>query len=296
MGDDNHAMVSRFFAGDILEKPEVLRSDHKSAAQDFDRRMLFLYKALCRLDLDSTVQTPPPVKPATLDDGIQNCKRIQHPPRGLRSCYDWAEHFVLSARQLLERGRSDFRLRGFYSDPHERCLQLGYTVVFETTGRWVPFWSGDAIFEYKPGHWGCVISDQTCIVGKGFSQQDVGDFFFRSELLACVGLLRRQMNKTLWDFGQHEFVGWELDVKEGPIKVTVVTFTQKRARIVQASCDPSSASPSLDLGLRASYLLGDGKTDYSEDRARSVLRWLLNPDGLSPPLFFDVQNLSPGRT
>lgn len=132
-------------------------------------------------------------------------------------------------------------------------------------------------------------------------------FFLRSELLACVGLLRCQMNKTIWDVWKQEFVGWELNAKCVPIKVKLssketcsnsptlhansclatqvafATFTNTQACVAQASCDPSSSSPSLHLTLQASYLLGDRKTGYSQDRARNILRWLLGSDGPSHP-------------
>jgi hypothetical protein len=69
----------------------------------------------------------------------------------------------------------------------------------------------------RPGHWGAIISDSTGPIG-----QDTVEYFLRSELLACIILLRRQMNKTIWkirDTGPRKFVGWELDVKDGPVNV-----------------------------------------------------------------------------
>jgi len=54
----------------------------------------------------------------------------------------------------------------------------------------------------------------------------------------------------------------------------VVTFTLYQARVMQASCDASASVPSLDLSLRASYPLRDGR--FSEDVARKILRWLLS--------------------
>ena len=54
----------------------------------------------------------------------------------------------------------------------------------------------------------------------------------------------------------------------------MVTFTLYQARVMQASCDVSASVPSLDLSLRASYSLRDGR--FSEDVARKILRWLLS--------------------
>ncbi|KAK3345907.1 hypothetical protein B0T25DRAFT_611901 [Lasiosphaeria hispida] len=89
------------------------------------------------------------------------------------------------------------------------------------------------------------------------------------------------MNKPVWENGRPvlcrnpKFAGWELDEKPGLVNVTVITFTLYQARIVQASCDASSSSPSLSLSLCASYPLRDGSS--SEEVARKILRWLLGP-------------------
>lgn len=50
---------------------------------------------------------------------------------------------------------------------------------------------------------------------------------------------------------------------------------------MQASCDPSSPSPSLDIALLATYHLGDGgKAGVGTDVAHKILRWLLGADHL----------------
>ncbi|OJD10851.1 hypothetical protein ACJ73_09676 [Blastomyces percursus] len=46
-----------------------------------------------------------------------------------------------------------------------------------------------------------------------------------------------------------------------PAKATVVTFIYGKVRIVQATCNPSEAHPTLNLMLRAIYSLGRDNYD-----------------------------------
>lgn len=112
-------------------------------------------------------------------------------------------------------------MQSFTGDPKERVLHRGD--VRKHKQHYNAFdlcWRGDAILEYAPDHWGCMLADRTSTLGREWNQQDADGFFLRSELLACVALLCRQMHKTLWE-GQYceKFAGWELDVNDGPIKV-----------------------------------------------------------------------------
>ncbi|KAK0741194.1 hypothetical protein B0T18DRAFT_393858 [Schizothecium vesticola] len=139
---------------------------------------------------------------------------------------------------------------------------------------------GKTVIE-RQGHWVAVICDET-----GDQESDTLQYLLRSELLACILLLRRQMNKAVWRIPQaHEplptFAVWELDAKDGPIKATVVTFTSTRVRVIQTGCLPTS-SPIVTLAERASLFIGDGLTGYDLDVARSVVRWIMYPD--EPPL------------
>lgn len=81
-------------------------------------------------------------------------------------------------------------------------------------GRGLPVWAGEAVFAYAPGHWGCILADKTELVDERPHRQDADDHLLRSELLACVALLRRQMNTPVWESGHPvlcrnpKFMGW----------------------------------------------------------------------------------------
>ena len=115
-------------------------------------------------------------------------------------------------------------------------------------------------------------------------------YFLRSEILATVYLLLRQINDPLWE-GVGQFAGWKPkeDLKT-PVYVTIVTFNAFRARVVQASCNPSSTPP-IVLSERAVFSLGDmadGVQQYDINIAQDVLRWILCPEdppssGISAP-------------
>ena len=82
------------------------------------------------------------------------------------------------------------------------------------------------MFEYGPDHRGCILVDVTHHNDK--PQDGTAKFFLRSEILACVTLLRRQMNEVLWDDREDKFHGRKLDVKDRPIKVSVLKIIQGR--------------------------------------------------------------------
>ncbi|KAK0639583.1 hypothetical protein B0T16DRAFT_246019 [Cercophora newfieldiana] len=173
---------------------------------------------------------------------------------------------------LREEGGIGFGIRSFndatHADPHERDIHLAEQRNwisekhgYPHPGLRLPVWAGEAVFTYAPDHWGCILADRTELVDERPHRQDTEDYFLRSELLACVTLLRRQMNTPVWESGHPvlcrnpEFVRWNLNEKPGRINVTVVTFTLYHARVVQASCNASASAPSLDLSLRASHSL-----------------------------------------
>lgn len=60
-----------------------------------------------------------------------------------------------------------------------------------------------------------------------------------------------------------------------PLKVTVVTFTCAKVRVVQATCDPSEKYPTLAVTLRAIYNLGHD--NYDKTVAFDVMKWILTP-------------------
>ena len=71
----------------------------------------------------------------------------------------------------------------------------------------------------RPGHWITVICDEC-----GDQESNSLKYLLRSKLLACILLLRRQMNKPIWRIPQADeplptFAEWELDWKDGPVKV-----------------------------------------------------------------------------
>ena len=103
-------------------------------------------------------------------------------------------------RKSTHNGNFDTVLTSFGYDPQERYFYHG---EYRDESRLV----GKALIE-RPGHWGAIISDSTGPIG-----QDTVEYFLRSELLACIVLLRRQMNKTIWiirDTRPRKFVGWNL--------------------------------------------------------------------------------------
>ncbi|KAK0641466.1 hypothetical protein B0T16DRAFT_461525 [Cercophora newfieldiana] len=302
-------MARRTLPGSAMQIDEI-GPDYESTPEDFDQRLLFLYRILRRLSWDSVLPChlqlkyihvyyrrdeaePAPATPRGLDDAIQTCKRLPMKPRDFGGLRDVSGHYRRLIEALLEKAHLDFGVRSFndapHADPHERHIHLGDTRTwisdehgYPPPGCGLPVWAGEAVFEYAPGHWGCILADRTELVDERPHRQDADDHLLRSELLACVALLRRQMNKPVWESGHPvlcrnpNFMGWELDEKPGPVKVTVVTFTLYQARILQASCDASSSSPSLNISLRASYPLRDGRS--SEEVARKILRWLLSRD------------------
>ena len=184
-----------------------------------------------------------------------------------------------------------------YTDPHERHIHLGEMRDYNSNNQRerLPVWAGEAVFAYAPDHWGCILADRTTLVDKRpypNTDGDESDYLLRSELLACVALLRHQMNTPVWEAPvwrpgrpckNPKFAGWALHEKPGLIRVTVVTFTLHEARVVQASCNASSPSPSLALSLRASYPRRDDR-GFSEEVARKILRWLLGRDQQVPSM------------
>jgi len=95
----NHAkMARRTFASGAMEMSAIGPND-KSTAEDFDRRLLFLYRTLRVLSWDSVLPChlqlayirvryrhddkaePEPVTPQALDDAIQRCKWLLMKPR-----------------------------------------------------------------------------------------------------------------------------------------------------------------------------------------------------------------------
>ncbi|KAK0702776.1 hypothetical protein B0H67DRAFT_392092 [Lasiosphaeris hirsuta] len=106
----------------------------------------------------------------------------------------------------------------------------------------------------------------------------------RSEMLAYLALLCRQMNKQYAWNAAERFDGWELDVQDGPIKVTVITFTGIYARVVQAACIPKASSPIVRLTYRGSFFVGTGLASWDAGVARDILRWMMWPEEpLLPP-------------
>ena len=76
-------------------------------------------------------------------------------------------------------------------------------------------WDEEQYTPARPGHWTAIIQD-VCDDEKSHTSEHI----LRSEMLACLLLLRRQMNNYFgWQL-ERMFRGWELDVKDGPVKVS----------------------------------------------------------------------------
>ncbi len=80
-------------------------------------------------------------------------------------------------------------------------------------------WSGRAVIEHTPTHWGCILTDRTVCFDERPNRSPADKYLLRSELFACVPLLRRQINETLWDVWEQEFTGWKVRVGDSPVKV-----------------------------------------------------------------------------
>lgn len=62
-------------------------------------------------------------------------------------------------------------------------------------------------------------------------------------------------------------------------------------RVLQASCDPSSPSPLIDLTFRGTYDRGDPETGFTTESARNILRWIIQPDDPWTASFEDMPGL-----
>lgn len=80
-------------------------------------------------------------------------------------------------------------------------------------------WAGRALIEHTPTHWGCILADRTAPIDQRPNRSSADKYFLRSELLACVSLLRLRINETLWNVWEQEFTGWKLRVGDSPVKV-----------------------------------------------------------------------------
>ncbi|KAK5654665.1 hypothetical protein OQA88_6988 [Cercophora sp. LCS_1] len=141
-------------------------------------------------------------------------------------------------------------------------------------------WEKQCTTPARPGHWTCIISDEyteddeACIIAS--------PCILRSEMLGCLALLCRQMNKQyVWNAAER-FEGWELDIRDGPIKVTTVTFTGMYVRVVQAACIPQASSPTVYLTYRGTFFVGTGLATWDVGVARDIIRWMMWPE--EPPL------------
>ena len=108
-------MARRTFASGAMEMGAIGPND-KSTAEDFDRRLLFLYRTLRVLSWDSVLSChlqlayirvryrhdgkaePEPVTPQALDDAIQRCKWLLMTPRDFGGLHDVSGHY----RRLME--------------------------------------------------------------------------------------------------------------------------------------------------------------------------------------------------
>ncbi|KFA54506.1 hypothetical protein S40293_11503 [Stachybotrys chartarum IBT 40293] len=146
-------------------------------------------------------------------------------------------------------------------------------------------WAGRALIEHIPTHWGCILADRTAPVDQRPNRSPADKYLLRSELLACVSLLRLQINETLWDIWEQKFTGWELRVGDSPVKSTVVCFEDTRVRVIQVSYEFSSPTPSLIFTVQGSYALAAGPAaPCSKEAIWVILWWILNPDGPSDSL------------
>ena len=80
-------------------------------------------------------------------------------------------------------------------------------------------WAGEVLIEHALTHWGYVLADRTASVDLRPNRSRADKYLLRSELLACVCLMRLQIKETLWDIWDQEFKGWKPGVGNSPIKV-----------------------------------------------------------------------------
>lgn len=97
-------------------------------------------------------------------------------------------------------------------DPQEDCL-AGPSI--HESGH--VSWAGEAMIEHAATHWGCILADQTAPVDPRPNRSQADKYLLRSELLACVCLMRLEINETLWE---DEFRGWKLRVGNSIVKVS----------------------------------------------------------------------------
>ena len=114
-----------------------------------------------------------------------------------------------------------------HSDPLGDFIHFGETLECPK-GYFTNIWGSENVFEYESNHWGCILADMTHAFNEQQDPDGTGKYFLRSELLACVTLLRHQMNEILWDVWEQEFVGWKPNIKDGPIKVSILRKTIQR--------------------------------------------------------------------
>jgi len=130
----------------------------------------------------------------------------------------------------------------------------------------------------RPGHWTCIMSDEYADEDESITSPCI----LRSEMLGCLALLCRQMNKQYVRDAAEQFEGWELDIQDGPVRVTAITFTGTRVRVVQATCIPRASSPTVHFTYRGTFFIGMGLATWDVGVARNIIRWMMWPE--EPPL------------
>ena len=98
-------------------------------------------------------------------------------------------------------------------DPHEERLRRGYGDDQHL------YWQGLEVIEHHPQHWGCIIYDLSRFFDESGIYDKTDDYVLRSELFACLSLLRGLMNCVVKK--GHRFDHWELNNKPGPVAVSL---------------------------------------------------------------------------
>ncbi|KAK4139130.1 uncharacterized protein C8A04DRAFT_40967 [Dichotomopilus funicola] len=250
-------------------------SPEPNAWARLDTRLVGILDKLCRAEYDSEADSIP-ICPRPSREALEACHVTVNSPR-CPSAFAWAAVFCRAAHSALKDQQATAPLL-CGRDPREDCLA---GPSFHESGH--ISWAGETMIEHTATNWGCMLADQTAPVDARPNRGPADKYVLRSELLACVCPMRLQINETPVD--GYEFTGWKLRVGNSIVKSTVICFEDTRVRVIQASYDPSLATPALVATLRGSYPLpAVPVATCSKDTVWPILWWILNPDGPSDSL------------
>ncbi|EFR02167.1 hypothetical protein MGYG_05170 [Nannizzia gypsea CBS 118893] len=164
---------------------------------------------------------------------------------------------------------------------HVQCQDTtGQKVQFTTPPRTpkryshvVRYTQGIKVLCPHQNHGTIIIRDHTCT--RDMTQKaDRCHYILKSELMAATSIFYHQMNEMVWLSDKGRYKG-KPRYKGGLLTATMVTFICGKVRIIQATIKPSEKHPTLNVNLRAKYILNNA--NYDKNVGFDVLKWLCDP-------------------